>query len=248
MRTLTGLCSLCALLLSSLPAHAQTPPPGGLRVCVDSDAYLKTMVTPDTNAIPDVARFSGRSSGSVTVLVSLDQKGGILATSVAKSDSPFLNGAATEAARKSTYAPATHGCEPVKSQYAFVVQFGSADQVAHGSETGKQSASTYSSANNPNGSTSSRAPSKCTPGPAYVKSAQPPAVAFSLTQPGAATIHVTVDKQGTVKTATPVKSDLPQPYADAALQMVKTATFSPKYGDDCKPLDDELDVSIGFHP
>ncbi len=230
MRTLTGLCGLSAILISSSPAHAQAPAPTGIRVCVDSSAYPTNLAQPDSNAIPETARFSGRSSGTVVILVSLDEKGRVTNTSVAQSDSPFLNAAAMEAARKSTYAPGTHGCEPTKGQYRFIAVFGGSDSgaLSTNSKTGSQPA--------------------CSPGRAYLKSAQPALPAVPLTQPGSATIHVVVDRNGTLKSAAPVKSDLPPAYADAALQMVKGGTFSSKIDDDCKPADDELDVSIGFHP
>jgi len=247
MRTLTGLCGLSAILLSISAAHAQTPAPAGIRVCVDSGAYPTKLAQPDSNAIPETARFSGRSSGSVVILVSLDEKGRVTNTSVGQSDSPFLNAAAMEAARKSTYAPGTHGCEPTKSQFRFVAIFGGSDS---GAVTVNSPSSKSNSSNNTNASTYSKAPSRpaCSPGPAYLKSAQPALPALPLTQPGSATIHVVVDRTGTLKSAAPVKSDLPPAYADAALQMVKGGTFSPKFDDDCKPADDEVDVSIGFHP
>jgi TonB family protein len=246
MRTLTGLC-LSALLLCLAPAYAQTPAPSGIRVCVDTDAYPTKMASPDSNAIPDTARLMGRSKGTVVILVSVDSKGTVTNTSVAQTDSLFLNAAAIEAARKSVYAPATHGCVPGAGQYRFVAVFGGLDSGAT-KTTGASSKSNSSSNNRSSAYSKGDAQQSCTPGSAYLKSAQPVLPATPLTQPGSAMIHVIVDRKGALKSATPVKSDLPPAYADAALAMVKGGTFSPKIGDDCQPADDEEDVSIGFHP
>jgi TonB family protein len=244
MRMLLVLCVLGTAALGASPANAQSPPPAAIRMCVDADAMPSAFANPDAGLIPETARVLGRATGSVAVLVTVDPKGHAAAASVVSSDSPYLNAAALDAARRTAYTPATHGCEPVAGRYRYVAQFGEGTTSFSSVRSGKGS-KTYSSSTN----ATTGAASACTPGPAWLKSAPTPSLGpVPLTQPGSATIHAAIDRNGTLTSATPVKSDLPQPYADAALQIVKAGTFAPKLDDACKPQDDVVDISIGFHP
>lgn len=247
MRSLIGACSLILVFLAAPAARAQTPAPAssGLRICVDSTGYATALAQTNLALIPQVATFNGQASGTVVVLASIDERGRVVGTSIAQSSSPFLNAAAADAARRSTFAPATHGCDPVPAQVRFPVIFGQSQSTAMSSASSKSNSTTSSSANSAGGPRGS----KCAPGPAYLKAGQPPALGdVPLPHPGTAVVHVAVDKSGAVTSATLLSSDVPQAYADAALQMVKTGTFAPKIGDDCAPAADVVDVPIGFHP
>lgn len=213
-----------------------------IHVCIDNAAYVTKFVQPDPYAVPETARVAGRASGTVVVTVELDEKGDVVSTSISHSDSPFLNAAVIEAARKSTYAPATHGCDPIASEYRYTAEFATA--TGGSSAYAGKGTRSYSGSNS-----SSTTAANCTPGSAFLKSA--PTLSLPnvpLTQAGAATIQVAVDRDGKVAGAIPGSSDVPKPYADAALAMVKAATFSPRFTADCKPAPDTVDVSVGFHP
>jgi TonB family protein len=212
-----------------LIAQASAPPsaPPGIHVCVDKAGFVTHAVSPKLDKAPDSA---ASRHGSVTVLVTVDPTGKVLGATLGQSDVPFLNAAAISAAQQSTYSPPTHGCDPAQGQVTYRVEYAAATPA-------------------PKNPVPSAQPLSCTPGPAWIKSTPAQRIPrIALTTPGAATFHVAVSDNGAIVSVTPVSSDVPQPYADAALAMLKGATFAPKLSDACVAVPDEIDVSIGFHP
>ena len=76
-------------------------------------------VAPDT---PPLAQQQG-ITGTVNVMVSLDENSKLVAAQVVKSPSSLLNNAALQAARASTFATKIVDCKPVAAQYLYVVDF-----------------------------------------------------------------------------------------------------------------------------
>ncbi|HEX3465572.1 MAG TPA: SIMPL domain-containing protein [Candidatus Elarobacter sp.] len=82
-------------------------------------AHVLRTVSPDT---PAFAAQQG-ISGTVQVIVSLDQLSRVIGTRIQSSPSAVLNSAALAAARASTYQTEIRQCQPIAADYIFSVEF-----------------------------------------------------------------------------------------------------------------------------
>jgi TonB family protein len=64
-------------------------------------------------------------SGTVAVIVALDENSHIVGTSIQSSPSALLNQAALSAARQSTFQTEVRDCKPIAARYIFSVEFSS---------------------------------------------------------------------------------------------------------------------------
>lgn len=101
-------------------AKGDAPPDAALCALHDTMPSVVNAAQPD---VPAVAQFN-HITGTVQVVVSLDADGHVVNTAIRQSPSAVLNGAAIDAARRSTYRPALHDCKPVPSEYLFSVSYG----------------------------------------------------------------------------------------------------------------------------
>jgi TonB family protein len=104
------------------PTQAPTPKPTPTpQSCARPNVAATTIraVEPDT---PAMAQQQG-ISGTVQVIVSLDEQSHILSTSIGSSPSAVLNQAALSAARQSTFQTEIRDCKPIAAKYLFSVDF-----------------------------------------------------------------------------------------------------------------------------
>jgi protein TonB len=112
----------------SAPTAAPTPAPTAAATiasnpCGRNDAEAALATPPPPPVIPVSARADG-TSGTTVVKVQLDDKGAVLATSVAQtSGNQALDLIAVGMARDASYSPASHNCKPVATAYEFSVRF-----------------------------------------------------------------------------------------------------------------------------
>jgi TonB family protein len=112
----------------SAPTAAPTPAPTAAATvasnpCGRNDAEAALVTPPTPPVIPVSARADG-TSGTTIVKVQLDDKGTVLATSVAQtSGNQALDLIAVGMARDASYTPASHNCKPVATAYEFSVRF-----------------------------------------------------------------------------------------------------------------------------
>lgn len=83
-----------------------------------------TVISAQEPDMPAMAQQQG-ISGTVNVIVSLDEHSEIVATKIQSSASVLLNSAAQAAARQSTFQTEIRNCKPVPSDYVFSVEFSS---------------------------------------------------------------------------------------------------------------------------
>ncbi|HEY4439264.1 MAG TPA: SIMPL domain-containing protein [Candidatus Elarobacter sp.] len=81
------------------------------------------VVQPVTPEYPPMARQQG-ISGTVQVVVSLNEQDGVVSTRILSSPSAVLNAAALAAARSSVFRTERRDCVPVAASYVFSVSFG----------------------------------------------------------------------------------------------------------------------------
>jgi TonB family protein len=100
-------------------AHSPLPPIKAHRTCVMPDRPPSIANAAEAE-YPDLERTVGMGYFIVTVAVIIGQAGNVLKTTVLQSSSNVLiDGAAIQAARKSTYAPEIRDCKPVTASYIF---------------------------------------------------------------------------------------------------------------------------------
>ncbi len=105
------------LSASPRPSLAAAPP-----ACTAPhiDATVKTAAVPD---MPPMAVLTA-TTGSAIVQVDVDETGLLTRAVIAKSSgSPYLDQAALESARHTTYAPETNDCVPMAGSYDLIVDF-----------------------------------------------------------------------------------------------------------------------------
>jgi TonB family protein len=103
------------------PTPKPTPTPQTCAGPANVPATTVRAVEPDT---PAMAQQQG-ISGTVAVIVALDENSHIVSTSVQSSPSAILNGAALSAARQSTFRTEVRDCKPIAAKYIFSVEFSS---------------------------------------------------------------------------------------------------------------------------
>jgi protein TonB len=103
---------------SPQPARTAAPAP-----CAKTDEPAAVAVEPPAPEIPVAARARG-ASGTTSVNVKLDERGGVVDVAVAESSGdPSLDELALATAKFAQYTPALHLCKAVASSYAFKVRF-----------------------------------------------------------------------------------------------------------------------------
>ncbi len=102
------------------PTPRPTPTP---QTCPRPNVAATTIraIEPDT---PAMAQQQG-ISGTVQVIVALDESSHITGTSIQSSPSMILNGAALSAAKNSTFQTEIRDCKPIAARYIFSVEFSS---------------------------------------------------------------------------------------------------------------------------
>ena len=102
------------------PTPRPTPTPAS---CARPNVPATTLraIEPDT---PQMAQQQG-ISGTVQVIVALDENSKITGTSIQSSPSAILNNAALSAARNSTFQTEIRDCKPIAARYIFSVDFSS---------------------------------------------------------------------------------------------------------------------------
>jgi protein TonB len=91
--------------------------------CAKSDAPAAVTQEPPQPQVPNAARTQG-TSGIVTIRVQLDARGDVTGTQVSQgTGNSSLDLVALGMARAAAYAPATHDCKPIASEYAYSVRF-----------------------------------------------------------------------------------------------------------------------------
>jgi TonB family protein len=85
----------------------------------NADARTINAAQPET---PAIAQQQG-ITGTVVVLVTLDENSKLVDAKIAKTASPLLNNAALQAARQSTFKTRIVACKPVADSYNFIVDF-----------------------------------------------------------------------------------------------------------------------------
>lgn len=115
--------ALPALRASSAPTPAPTPHPVATPTCGgDIGATVVAKPSPPADIAASV-RGQG-TSGTTRVRVTLDANGNVKGTSIAQSSgNDALDFVAMTMARDARYAPATHGCKAVASDYVFSAKF-----------------------------------------------------------------------------------------------------------------------------
>jgi TonB family protein len=106
------------------PTQAPTPKPTPTpQSCARPNVPATTLhaIEPDT---PAMAQSQG-ISGTVQVIVALDESSHIVSTSIGSSPSAVLNQAALQAARQSTFQTEIKDCKPIAARYLFSVDFSS---------------------------------------------------------------------------------------------------------------------------
>ena len=103
---------------TQVPTPVPTPTPPQ---CANPNVNATT-INPAQPETPQVAQQQG-ITGTVIVLVALDENSHIVSTSIQKSPSSILNSAAITAARQSTFKTRIQNCKPVADQYLFEVDF-----------------------------------------------------------------------------------------------------------------------------
>jgi len=104
------------------PSAAPTPTPSPNCTANDTPVELAASPSPPAEIPPD-ARAS-RANGVARVQVAVDPSGNVSsATVVQSSGNASLDLVAVSMARAAQYAPATHACKAIASNYTFAVQF-----------------------------------------------------------------------------------------------------------------------------
>lgn len=108
-----------ATTAQALPTPTPEPTPN----CVTSDTPVQLLASPPRPEIAPGAR-ADRVSGIARVRVIVDPNGGVeSATVLSSSGSSSLDLLAVSMARGAQYAPATHACKAVASDYTYSVKF-----------------------------------------------------------------------------------------------------------------------------
>jgi hypothetical protein len=89
--------------------------------CITPELPATTLRAVEPKLSPDVERL--RLTGTVHVVVSLDENSNVVGTAVQTSPSALLDQAALAAARASIYRTTVHDCKPVAGRYLFSVGF-----------------------------------------------------------------------------------------------------------------------------
>ena len=101
------------------PVPTPTPTPN----CATNDTPVQLVASPPPPELSSVARAS-RANGVARVRVTVDPQGSIENTTViGSSGSASLDQVAMAMARSAQYAPATHACKAVASDYTYAVRF-----------------------------------------------------------------------------------------------------------------------------
>lgn len=110
--------------LASAPTPAPTPVASATPNCVRNDTPASMTATPDPPAeIPATARSEAKN-GTSSIQVKIDANGAVAAATVTgSSGSSSLDLIAEDLARHATYAPATHQCKPIASEYVFTAKW-----------------------------------------------------------------------------------------------------------------------------
>ncbi len=119
---LRGCAVIGVLSVASQPALARTAADGRGATCVSRhvDAQATQLADPE---MPPIAAMM-HATGSVKVLVDLDESGKLKGTSVlASSGNAALDRAALETVRESEFSPEKIDCQGVAGSYAVIVDF-----------------------------------------------------------------------------------------------------------------------------
>jgi TonB family protein len=104
-------------------APSPTPAPTATLNCAKSDTPVEIAASPAPPEIPAAARTT-TTGGIARINVAVNAAGAVTAASIAQTTGDSqLDLIAVEMAREARYTPATHGCKPVASQYAYTVRF-----------------------------------------------------------------------------------------------------------------------------
>ena len=108
------------------PIAARSPQPARTAAaapCAKTDEPAAVAVEPPAPEIPVAARARG-TSGTTSLNVKLDERGGVVDVAIAASSGdPSLDQLALTTAKFAQYTPALHLCKAVASSYAFKVRF-----------------------------------------------------------------------------------------------------------------------------
>jgi len=102
-----------------VPAQDLASPAPEVSACLSPDQPGRTVQA----APPRVPPGAQNISGTVVVLVTLDEQSHVIGAAIASTTSPLLNDAALEAARASTFQTAIRNCRPVPMTARFIVVF-----------------------------------------------------------------------------------------------------------------------------
>jgi periplasmic protein TonB len=104
-------------------APPPTPVASATPNCAKGDTPVTVAASPPPPDIPPNARDS-TTGGTARVRVNVNANGAVTSATIAQSSGDSeLDLIAMSMARAATYAPATHACKPVASQYAYAVKF-----------------------------------------------------------------------------------------------------------------------------
>lgn len=106
-------------------AQAASPSPAATATpnCLRTDTPVTIAASPPPPEIPASARTS-QTGGTARIDVTIDSSGNVTAAAIGQtSGDGQLDQIALLMAREARYAPATHACKPVTSQYAYTVKF-----------------------------------------------------------------------------------------------------------------------------
>ena len=109
--------------VASAPAPVPTPAASATPNCFKSDSPATIMQTPDPPEITTTARGTA-FAGNISVLVKLDPNGVVAdATVPVTSGNTSFDVVAIGLAKRAIYAPATHECKGIASEYTFIATF-----------------------------------------------------------------------------------------------------------------------------
>ena len=111
------------LVVANAPTPVPTPAASATPNCFKTDSPATMTQAPEPADIAPTVRASA-FAGTISVRVSLDPNGVVTDATVSV---PSGNGSfdlvAVGLAKRATYAPATHDCKPIASEYTFVAKF-----------------------------------------------------------------------------------------------------------------------------
>jgi TonB family protein len=146
--------SLVLLLLglgsSGAVAQEDAAPEPSASMCSTPDQEGRTLVA----VSPGTPAQARDISGTVVVLVTLNEKSELTGATISSSPSPLLNDTALAAVRASTFQTAVRNCHPVAMKFRFLVRFGpSAPNAAAGPSISNYFIGTWSCSSEPSPAT-----------------------------------------------------------------------------------------------